>query len=144
MLIIEFPSPQFQIKTEDGKEFIRDVIRKKWLRLTPEEWVRQNFIQYLIQTKNFPASLLSIEKEIQLGEIKKRCDIVVYKSDKPWMIVECKQPDVRLTEATLMQIIQYNLANPCSYLVITNGSKSKGWQIENGGAEEITEIPSWK
>ena len=144
MLMIEFPPPQFQLQNMEGKEFIKDIIRKKWVRLTPEEWVRQNFIQYLTQIKKYPASLLSIEKEIQLGELKKRCDVVVYKNDKPWMIIECKQPDVRLTEATLMQIIQYNMVNLCSYLIITNGNNSKGWRIENGKAEDIQEIPGWK
>lgn len=144
MLKIEFPPPQFQVRNVDGKDFIKDVIRKKWVRLTPEEWVRQNIIHYFLQIKNYPASLLSIEKEIQLGEIKKRCDVVVYKNDKPWMIVECKQPDVKLTEATLMQVIQYNMVNSCSYLIMSNGNSSKGWRINNGGAEEIQEIPHWK
>ena len=121
-----------------------DVIRKKWVRLTPEEWVRQNWIQYLIKTKNYPPSLLSVEKEIRLGELKKRCDVVVYKNDVPWMIVECKQPDVALSNSTLMQVLQYNMVNQCAYLIITNGSSSKGWQIQNGQAEEISEIPNWK
>ena len=144
MLTIEFPSPEFQVKTKDGKEYIMDVIRKKWVRLTPEEWVRQNFIQYLIKTKNYPPSLLSVEKEIRLGELKKRCDVVVYKNDVPWMIVECKQPDVALSNSTLMQVLQYNMVNQCAYLIITNGNSSKGWQIQNGKAEEIHQIPNWK
>ncbi len=144
MLEIEFLPPKFLIKKENGKELIKDAIRKKWVRLTPEEWVRQNIIQYLLQTKQYPASLLSIEKEIRLGELKKRCDVVIYKDDKPWMIIECKQPDVSLTEATLMQVLRYNMVNSCSYLIISNGNKSKGWHLENGGAEEIYEIPDWK
>ncbi len=117
MLIIEFPSPEFGVKTNDGKEYIMDVIRKKWVRLTPEEWVRQNWIQYLIKTKSYPASLLSVEKEIRLGELKKRCDVVVYKNDVPWMIVECKQPDVALSNSTLIAgvAIQY-----CACLFISH------------------------
>ncbi len=144
MLKIEFPQPEFQIKTEDEKEYIKDSIRKKWVRLTPEEWVRQNWIQYLIKTKNYPPSLLSIEKEIRLGELKKRCDVVVYKNDVPWMIVECKQPDVALSDSTLMQVLQYNIVSNCTYLIITNGNSSKGWQIQNSKTEEIHQIPNWK
>ncbi len=144
MLTIEFLPLKFQIKNEDGKEYIKDDIRRKWVRLTPEEWVRQNMIQYLVKTKNYPPSLLSVEKEIRLGELKKRCDVVVYKNDVPWMIVECKQPDVALSDATLMQILQYNIVKHCAYLIITNGNNSKGWQIQNGKAEEIQEFPAWK
>ncbi len=144
MLTIEFPAPDFQIKNEDGKEFIKDIIRRKWVRLTPEEWVRQNIIQYLIKTKSYPPSLLSVEKEIRLGELKKRCDVVVYKNDVPWMIVECKQPDVALTETTLMQVLRYNMVNQCAYLIISNGNTSKGWLVEKERAEEIQELPYWK
>ncbi len=144
MLTIEFPEPKFQITKREGKEYIFDLIRKKWLRLTPEEWVRQNILQYIIQVKKYPSSLLAIEKEIVLGELKKRCDIVVYKNAKEWMIIECKQTDVPLSEDTLMQAIRYNMANCCSYLIISNGHHTKGWCIENGKANEISEIPAWE
>ena len=91
MLMINYPEPSFRVKTEKGKECIFDPHRRKWLILTPEEWVRQNFIQYLIQVMNYPASLIALEKEIWLGEMKKRFDILVYNKDhQPWMIVECK------------------------------------------------------
>ncbi len=143
MLTIRFPQEHFDIKLKNGKEFIQDNIRKKWVRLTPEEWVRQNWIQYLLHVMNYPASLLSVEKEIQLGELKKRYDIVAYKEAKPWMMIECKQPDVALTETTLMQVIRYNMADCCSYLIISNGDNSKGWKLENGSASEIRELPAW-
>ena len=143
MLSLSFPEPHFQLKKENGKEWIFDSIRKKWVRLTPEEWVRQNFISYLLDVKQYPASLLAVEKGLQLGEVKKRCDIVVYKNDEPWMIVECKEPGVPLTETTLMQAIRYNLANCCSYLLISNGAYTIGWQIENGSVVEIESLPHW-
>ena len=144
MLTVPFPQAHFDIRKEDGKEWIKDIIRKKWVRLTPEEWVRQNWIQYFVTVKKYPAALLSIEKEIKIGEVRKRCDIVVYKEDKPWMIVECKQPGVMLSEDTLMQALRYNMAGCCSYLIISNGDDSKGWQIENENAKEITDLPDWK
>ena len=144
MLSIKFPDYHFGLRNKEEKEQIWDAIRKKWVRLTPEEWVRQNLIQYLIQTKNYPSSLFSVEKEIQLGELKKRYDVIVYKNAQPWMIVECKQPDVPLTGETVMQIIRYNLIVPCSYIVISNGNHSKGWYLQNGTAKEIQELPAWE
>ncbi len=143
MLAIDFPSSELSIRKEEGKEQIWDAIRKKWVRLTPEEWVRQNFIQYLLLIKQYPAALLSVEKEIWLGERKKRYDVVVYKHAQPWMIIECKQPDVLLTETTMMQVMQYNMHSCCTYVVITNGNHSKAWLLENGIAKEITELPHW-
>ncbi len=144
MFNVVFPHPKFDIKTQEGKEFIKDPVRRKWVRLTPEEWVRQNWINYLITVKQYPASLFAIEKEILIGEVKKRCDIVVYKQSKPWMIIECKQPEVAVTESTLMQAIHYNLAGCCSYLIISNGNDSKGWRLANGAASELKELPDWE
>lgn len=143
MLKIQFPHYSFRIKEEDNKEFIFDEGRKKWVRLTPEEWVRQNFLQYLLQVKKFPVSIIAVEKEIQLAELKKRCDIVVHKENKPWMIVECKEMNVPLTEAVLSQILRYNMAIPAAYLVITNGSYSYAWQRMNNELNEIEDLPVW-
>jgi hypothetical protein len=122
MIAIEFPAPDFKIVRETGRDFIFDRYRKKTVVLTPEEWVRQNFLNYLVKTLRYPASLIGIEKEIYLGELKKRCDIVVYNREtKPWMIIECKEMNVPLTQAILEQIIRYHMVLPTAYLVITNG-----------------------
>lgn len=123
MVKVEFPKFDFRIKEEQGKELIFDEIRKQWVRLTPEEWVRQNFIQYLIQTKNYPSVLIAVEKEVKLGELKKRFDILVYNQQhQPWMMIECKAMEVQLTEEVLQQVLRYNISVPVEYLVITNGS----------------------
>lgn len=143
MIQINYPDQQFRFKKEDEKEFIFDEVRKQWLRLTPEEWVRQNFLQYLIITKKYPATLIAIEKEIKLGELKKRCDIVVYKNDKPWMIVECKEMNVVLNESTIEQILRYNMVMKVDYLVITNGTNIYAWNIADGKAEELSSIPDF-
>lgn len=143
MLRIDFPKPQFAMQKKDDKEYIFDSIRKKWVRLTPEEWVRQNMLQFLIAVKQYPLSLIAIEKEIRIGERKKRCDIVVYKSSKPWMIIECKQPEVSLSESTIMQAVHYNLVTCCTYLLITNGTNTQGWYLGDGTAEEIITLPEW-
>lgn len=143
MLQIEYPAFPFRLKEETGKEFIFDEIRKKWVRLTPEEWVRQNFIQYLLQKKNYPASIIAVEKEISLGDLKKRCDIVVYKSHVPWMIIECKEQGVVLNDTVLQQALRYNISLQVAVLVVTNGSSSYGLSIDKDGAKELLSLPEW-
>ena len=94
-------------------------LRKRWLVLTPEEWVRQNFLQYIVRVKKYPASLIAIEKEIYLGELKKRCDIVVYSRDTlPWMIIECKEMNESLNAKVLDQILRIIITLPAKLLVI--------------------------
>jgi hypothetical protein len=142
MMNIKYPEPAFRIKKEEGKELIFDSLRKKWLILTPEEWVRQNFIQYLLQTKNYPASLIAIEKEIKLGELKKRFDILIYdKNHLPWMMVECKAAAIALDERVLEQILRYNISMAVRYLIVTNGNDCFGWIRLNGKLDSIAEFP---
>jgi hypothetical protein len=142
MLTVDFPDPSFRIKKEDGKEFIFDALRKRWLLLTPEEWVRQNFVQFLTRVKDYPASLIAIEKEIWLGELKKRFDILVYGRDhKPWMMIECKEMSIPLNESVLRQALRYNISVPVSFIVITNGKQTFGWKRQNGTLEILEEFP---
>jgi len=144
MLQVEYPSFNFRFKKENDKDLIFDEIRKKWIRLTPEEWVRQNFIQYLIQNKKYPASIIAVEKEIKLGNLKKRCDIVVYKSHLPWMIIECKEQNVVMNDVVLQQTLRYNITLQVQILVVTNGSLSYAFNIDNGTAKEINSLPEWR
>jgi hypothetical protein len=142
MIQIDYPVPSFRRKSESGKEMIFDPLRKRWLVLTPEEWVRQNFVQYLVQQKKYPASLIAMEKEIWLGELKKRFDILVYNSvHKPFMMVECKGPGIDLNENVLQQVLRYNIPVPVRYMIITNGDRSFGWEKKQSGLELINEIP---
>lgn len=139
---IPYPEPAFRIRQEGGKDFIFDSLRKKWLLLTPEEWVRQNFLQYLLQVKKYPASLVAIEKAIALGELKKRFDILVYdKNHHPWMMVECKAASVKLDEKVLEQILRYNMSVPVEFIVITNGATTYGWHKLARGLELLEELP---
>jgi hypothetical protein len=145
MLAINYPEPNFRIKKENDKEFLFDALRKKWLLLTPEEWVRQNFVQYLIQVMDYPSSLIALEKEIMLGALKKRFDILIYNNNhQPWMIVECKGADIKLNGETLQQALRYNISVPVEFLLITNGNYSFGWQKKEGQLNEINELPVWK
>ena len=145
MININYPEPGFRIKEKGNKEFIFDALRKKWIQLTPEEWVRQNFVQYLSQEKKYPLSLIAIEKEIRLGELKKRFDILVYDNNhQPWMMIECKAATIKLDDAVLQQILRYNITLPVPFIIITNGSLTYGWQRKDNNLDLITEIPGWK
>ena len=145
MIKIEFPKEQIKIQQRKGVNEVFDVIRKKWLALTPEEWVRQNIIQFLLIKKNYPASLIAVEKEIKLGELKKRCDIVVYnRQSQPWMIIECKEMNIILYEKTLEQILRYHITLPAKYLIISNGSYCVGFQKKENQFSEINIFPGFE
>jgi hypothetical protein len=143
MTRIQYPPFDFRIKKEGEKEWIFDELRKQWVRLTPEEWVRQNILQYLLQVKKYPASLIAIEKEILLGELRKRFDILIYRDAKPWMIIECKEMNVPLSEATIRQVLNYNITIKADYIVITNGTDNHGFSLINGKAEAVLELPDF-
>ena len=144
MIQVDFPSPNFKIEKREGKKFIFDSIRRQWMVLTDEEWVRQNFIQYLISVQSYPMALIAVEKEIQLGELKKRFDVLVYnKQHKPWMLIECKAQDVKLDDTVVQQLLRYHITVPASFLIITNGKYTYGWENSGNGLKEIEQMPLW-
>lgn len=144
MIKVNYPEPVFRFKEENGKEMIFDLIRKQWLLLNEEEWVRQNFIQFLIQELKYPSELIAVEKEIQLGDLKKRFDILVYDDDhKPWMLIECKAGEINLDEKVLLQVLRYNISMPAKFLVITNGHYTYAWEKIHGELKEILQMPAW-
>ena len=119
---LNFPSYNFRFKNSENKVSIFDTIRKKFILLTPEEWVRQNTIQFLLQEKNYPKSYLNIEKLIKINDISKRYDIVVFQPDGTiFLLIECKAPEVKITQETFDQIARYNLTLKAQYLMVTNG-----------------------
>jgi hypothetical protein len=144
MIKIDYPAPKFRTKTESGRDWIFDEFRKKWIQISPEEWVRQNFLQWLVQTKKIPASLIAVEKEIKLGELKKRCDIIIYKQSIPWMIIECKEMEVKLDEAVIKQILNYNISLRVQFLVITNGTDTFAFELKEGKMQVLQEIPNFE
>lgn len=144
MIKIDYPPYNPKIKKENNTEFIFDEIRKKWVVLTPEEWVRQNFLNYLITTKKYPTSLIAVEKEILLNTQKKRFDIVVYDTHtKPWMLIECKEMDVPLTEKVLNQTLRYHAVLQCNYIVLTNGSNCVAFKAANNAFEAVEVLPNF-
>lgn len=145
MIKIEYPTYRPKIKIKDSKEFIFDECRKRWVALTPEEWVRQNFLQYLIHVKKYPVALIAIEKEIKLGDLKKRFDIVVYSRQlKPWMIIECKEMNVALDKKVFDQALRYNMVLQVPNLVITNGSFCMAFNFINNQMQELETLPVFK
>jgi hypothetical protein len=143
MIKIQFPKQQVKIRQQAGVNEVFDIIRKKWLRLSPEEWVRQNMIHYLL-LKKYPSSLIAVEKEIKLGELMKLCDVVVYsRKSLPFMIIECKEMNVPLSEKTLEQILRYHITLPADYLIVTNGSYCFGFQKIENQFIETNEFPDY-
>ena len=119
---LNFPTYSFRLKNSENNTHIFDVIRKKFVVLQPEEWVRQHCVQYLIHEKNYPVSLINVEKVVLINGLKKRYDIVVFNPDGSLaLVVECKAPKVKITQATFDQIARYNLTLKASYLMVTNG-----------------------
>ncbi len=143
MIKIDYPVYHPKTKEANGKEWICDEARKKWVLLTPEEWVRQNFLQYLVQVMHYPVSLIAIEKEIFLGDVKKRFDIVVYnKKHTPWMIVECKEMKTALDKKVLDQALRYNITLQVPYIVITNGSYCHAFECGSSLLKQINHLPA--
>lgn len=153
-MVLHYPPAEFRIKKEKEKrngietgmekEYIFDIVRKQWVRLTPEEWVRQNFLNYLITVKAYPAALIAVEREIRVGELVKRFDILVFDNNhQPWMLVECKSMDEPLTPAVWQQAMRYSIGVPATYIVIVNGVDCRGWKKAGEGLEELGEIPGW-
>lgn len=122
MIELNLPNYTFKLFEEGKKTKIFDDIRKKKIVLTPEEWVRQNFIQFLIQEKGYPQGLIAVEKGLQLNGLQKRTDILCYAKDgNPILMVECKAPNIPINQSVFDQIARYNITFKLPYLIVTNG-----------------------
>ena len=119
---LNLPTYNFKLKSNEKQTLIFDNLRKKYFVLTPEEWVRQHFVQFLIEEKKYPVSLIALEKQLVVNNLKKRTDIVIYnKQGVPDIIVECKAPHIKISQDTFDQIARYNLKLKAKYLIVTNG-----------------------
>ena len=119
---LNFPKYRFSFQETNGKTFILDKIRKKYVRLTPEEWVRQNTIAYLTKEKKYPSTMMAIEMSLTINQLTKRADIVVFKpAEKAWLLIECKAPNVEINQKTFEQIVRYNMQLNVDYFMLTNG-----------------------
>lgn len=145
MTAVQFPTPQFRIKKRGEERYIFDAIRKRWLLLTEEEWVRQNIIAYLILTLHYPKEAVAIEKSIKVNGLTKRFDVLIYdKTHKPFLMVECKAPEVPLSEDVLQQVLRYNIALPVKWILLTNGQSTVAWKKEGNQLLLMDTIPFWE
>jgi hypothetical protein len=119
---LQFPTYSFRFKNSENKVAIFDEIRKKFIIISPEEWVRQNVVQFLLQDKKYPKSHINVEKLLKINNLTKRYDVVVFKPDgNISILVECKAPEVKITQSTFDQIARYNMTLKAEYLMVTNG-----------------------
>ena len=122
MQVLNFPAYDFRFKNTENKVYIFDVVRKKFVVLQPEEWVRQHVVHYLIFEKNYPLSLINVEKQLRVNNLKRRYDIVVFEPNGAIQIlIECKAPEVSITQISFDQIARYNMQLQSEYLMVTNG-----------------------
>ena len=122
MQLLNFPTYSFRFKNSENKVSIFDSIRKKFILLTPEEWVRQNVVEFLLIEKKYPKSLINVEKTVKVNGMNKRYDVVVFNSDGSiFLLIECKAPEVKVDQKTFDQIARYNLILNAQYLMVTNG-----------------------
>lgn len=122
MLKLNLPEFEVNLKKSEGKIWIFDGIRKKYLILTPEEWVRQHLVNYFVNHLGYSKSLISVERGLHYNQLQKRSDITVFdRSGKPWMIVECKSPEINLDQKTVLQVAVYNADVRAKYVSVSNG-----------------------
>ncbi|MCW5907677.1 MAG: type I restriction enzyme HsdR N-terminal domain-containing protein [Chitinophagales bacterium] len=143
MTEVVFGKYKFRTGEQDGRKVIFDEVRKKPVALTPEEWVRQHILHYLIYDKQYPKSLIAVEKSIEMNGLQKRFDVVVFATDGlPKMLIECKAPEELLNEKVFEQIARYNLKLRVKYLWVTNGSNNFCCEIKEG-IRLLEKIPAY-
>ncbi len=146
MKALNLPTYSLKIKSENDLEYVYDQFRKKYVRLTPEEWVRQNFSHYLVSEKLYPASRMMLEKSLSVNKLSKRCDILVCNdTGDPVLMVECKSPEIKIGQSTFEQVSIYNLAFRVKYLIITNGLQHFCCVVdfESRSVNFLSEIPEY-
>jgi hypothetical protein len=144
---LNFPQFDYRFKSTENKVSIFDVIRKKFIVLQPEEWVRQHCVHYLINEKKYPKSLINVEKELNINGLKKRYDIVIFNSNGSiLLIVECKSYDITINQDTFDQIARYNLALNAEFLMVTNGINHYYCQMDTEAEryQFLRDIPNYK
>ncbi len=143
---LNLPEYSFRLKEESGKQLIFDLIRKKFVVLTPEEWVRQNFIQYLISEKNYPRNLMAVEKQVKVNGKQRRFDLLVYsRNGQPRLIVEFKAPGVKITQDAFDQVVRYNMALRVDKVIVSNGLQHFACAIDykTNSFSYLKEIPEY-
>ncbi len=146
MMQLNLPGYEFSTAQKEGRTMIFDTYRRRWVKLTPEEWVRQNFIRYLVEEKHYPASLMAVEHSLKINRQVFRADAVVFSTNgQPLLLVECKAPEVKITQKVFEQIVRYNFEFQVDYLIVTNGMMHFCCRIDksNQSYEYLKEIPDY-
>jgi type I site-specific restriction endonuclease len=146
MIRLNLPEYEINVVERDGKRMIFDFLRRKYVALTPEEWVRQHFTHFLVSQKGYPKTLLANEAQLQIGDKHLRCDTVLYNKEmQPLMIVEYKAPQIQLQQKTFDQIAAYNLLLHADFLIVSNGLQHYCCQMvyEQRTYRFLTEIPDY-
>ena len=144
---LNFQLYNFRFKNSENKVSIFDEIRKKFIILTPEEWVRQHVVQFLLEEKKYPKSLINVEKVLKINGLRKRYDVVVFNSDGSiFILIECKAPEVKIAQTTFDQIARYNMTMKSEFLMVTNGLNHYFCQMdfENEKYQFLPELPMYK
>ncbi|MEN9497244.1 MAG: hypothetical protein RL750_143 [Bacteroidota bacterium] len=129
------------VRRYQGREEIFDPCRRKWVALTPEEWVRQRLVQQFIEVIQVPSGWISIEKEIEVNGLRKRYDLLIYNSaGDPWLMAECKAPELAVGSTVMEQLLRYHISMPVPYLLISNATETRCWQRVS---DELIELSSW-
>ena len=143
---LNFPVYNFRFKNSENKVAIFDEIRKKFIILSPEEWVRQHVVHYFLTEKKYPKSLINVEKLLKINGLTKRYDVVVFNPDGSiFILVECKAPEVRISQSTFDQIARYNLTMKAQYLMVTNGHNHYFCQMDfdNEKYQFLSALPNY-
>ncbi len=143
---LNLPEYTFRIKQENERQLIFDSVRKKFVTLTPEEWVRQNFIEYLKNEKKYPASLMAVEKQVIVNGKQRRFDLLIYnRNGSPNVIVEFKSPDVKITQETFDQVVRYNMTLRVEKVIVSNGLQHFACEIDyvKNDYKYLSEIPGF-
>ncbi len=147
MQSLNLPAYHIQTKIHNGETYIFDIIRKQYVKRTPEEWVRQHIVHYLIHEKSTPRGLVAVEMALTYNNMQKRSDVVIYnKSGEPLMIIECKAPTVKITEKVFEQVAMYNLSLRVPYLMVSNGLTHYCCKVdlEQGNFSFLNDIPDYE
>jgi hypothetical protein len=147
MIKLNFPEYQFRFKNSENKVSIFDEIRKKFIILTPEEWVRQNVIHFLMYDKKYPKSLINVEKNLTINSLTKRYDVVVFnKNGSINILVECKSTDIKISQNVFDQIARYNMTLKANFLMVTNGLNHYFCIIDNENEKYLflENLPEYK
>jgi type I site-specific restriction-modification system R (restriction) subunit len=143
---LNLPEYKFRIKNEENRTLIFDGIRKKFVVLTPEEWVRQNFIEYLKKEKNYPETLMAVEKQIAVNGLQRRFDLLVYtRNGQPLIIAEFKAPEIKITQEVFDQVVRYNMALRVEKVIVSNGMQHFACEIDyiKNSFSYLPEIPAF-